>query len=314
MSIRKFCDYCGTELKENADFCGYCGKQIESVENNVSTNESYYQQQQPAQQFNSAPAEPAYTTPPAYTAPPRVDIPPVAPPPKKSNKGVIAAIIVGVLIILAAIGYTAEYILNNSDSESDNSNEKTEVTQTPVEEPEETDEPTQKPTEKPKKTTVYEKGTFDDTTYKSDFIGVKYTAPSGWTISSQSDLDSLIEEEDDVTTYELHTQESTTGSNVILAVEKLPYSSLSTDFYLSNLKTNFENSADLDVTDITETGTTKIAGEDYETLKIVSNVNNVSLTQYLYVRKVEGYMVVFTLTQSPYAEASTDILDSFKKY
>ena len=110
----------------------------------------------------------------------------------------------------------------------------------------------------PEEEKVYVKGTFTDTTYESEFIGIRYNAPEGWALATESELAQLPQ--DNVTTWEMESVNSADGSNILIAAEKLPLTNITVDMYINSLKNTLSESVGISVDEIRDNGTYTIAG------------------------------------------------------
>lgn len=296
-----FCKNCGSPVTNEAEFCRNCGTKV-----NVSSNQGYqdagyqnvqgYQNAgyQPQQEYQNSgyQTQQGYVDGAGYYQSPGGYQPPVPPPQsKKSNAGLIvgvAAVIVFVVIVIACsignflAGDNGIVVDNGVINSQQQGGEQAETDAPPA---------TQEVEEENKE---YQKGTFTDTTYESEFIGVRYQAPSGWSISSESELSSMPL--DPVTTWELQTTSSIDGSNVVIAVEELPSKYITTNLYLNSLKSRLKSDMSLSDDAIKKGGSATIAGKSYETLSYSSTTNGVAYTQTFYVRKVEDRMIAFMVT------------------
>lgn len=153
--------------------------------------------------------------------------------------------------------------------------------------------------------TNFEKGTLTVNGYTNESIGLKFTAPTDMIMSTQEELDTLIESagqqilgEDAVAYAQLTTiydmmAKDIDGNNVMLCAEKVA-SSVDIDSYLEALQTGLE-SVGLGYTfgDVT-TGT--LAGCEYTRLDAEVNNQGVKMTQTYLVRRVGDRMIALSFT------------------
>lgn len=286
----KFCTNCGSKITAEAEFCGNCGaKQIETeVEfKDRGTISMFDENSNLSGSENSSNGEMLNNV--MYGQPTQT-------PPKKKNTGLIIGIVAAVLLVLAFIGMTAEKSLQNAGYGDDKSSVV------------ETDDYTISTDSDDEK--EYVKGTFTDTTYVSDFIGIKYTAPDGWVLATESDLAQMPT--DPKTTWEMQAVSGIDGSNVIVAVEKLPTENFSESMYISSLKNTLKNNTQITVSDIQENGTKMIAGKEYHVLTYTASQSGVNYTQTFYLRKINAHMVALTVTSLSTSE--DEILSNFTAY
>ncbi len=320
----RFCRNCGSQIVEGAEFCRVCGTKVDITPNGEYQQQGYQQQgyQQQGYQDNGYQTQQAYRNVGYQTqqeSPQGTDHYPYAGEyqspamPKqtqKSNAGLIigvAAVIVFVVVMLAvAFGMFSS---NNNDGVA-SSDSVTSRQQGQAESQENDPVVEEEPVEAEEESQTYVKGTFTDSTYESKFIGVRYTTPHGWVNGSESDLATMPQ--DDVTMWELQTRSTIDGSNVLIAVEKLPSEYITMNIYVNSLKSGLKNEMDIADSDIKTGGTGTIAGKSYDTLSYTSTSEGVTYTQTFYLRKVGGYMVAFTVTTPDGNEQ--EILKNFVKY
>ncbi len=286
MADIKFCGNCGAKLIENADFCSNCGNKVEvgQHENNENSEENVYW---------SLPTEDTFGKAINKTNNSKRST--------KFNIGlIIAGIVAAVLVVMAFIGMVVEKTLQNTPK-----NETENIT---TESEEEIDVNSYFDDEENEK--EYEKGILTDTSYESEFVGVKYTAPDGWVLASESELAELPT--DEKTTWEMQAFSSLDGSNIVLATEKLPMKNMTLSMYITFLTNSLKNNDQLTVSDIKEYGTMIIAGEEYHILSYTAIQNGISLTQTFYLRKINTYMIAITVTSA--GTPNEDILSGFEKY
>lgn len=286
----RFCTNCGSKLTTDAEFCGNCGaKQIETeVEFKDRGTISMFDQNNNSSAFeNSSNSDMLNNT--IYGQQMQA-------PPKKKKTGLIIGIVAAVLLVLAFIGMTAEKSLQNEGYGSDNSG----IVST-------NDESFSNDNEEERE---YEKGTFTETTYTSDFIGIKFTAPDDWVLASESELSQMPT--DPKTTWEMQAISGIDGSNVIVAVEKLPTKNFSESMYISSLKNTLKNNTQITVSDIQENGTKTIAGKEYQVLTYKASQSGVDYTQTFYLRKINAHIVALTVTSLTTSE--DEILSNFTAY
>ncbi len=320
-----FCRNCGSQIVEGAGFCRACGTKVNATTNDEYRQPEYQPQgyQQQGYQDNGYQTQQAYQNvgyqvqqePPqgagyhpyagAYQAP-------VMPTqPQKSNAGLIigvAAVIVFVVVMLAvAFGMFSS---NQEDDGVASSNMVVSQQQGQAESQENAPAVEEEPAEVEEESQTYVKGTFTDSTYESKFIGVRYTTPVGWVNGSESELATMPQ--DNATTWELQTKSSIDGSNVLIAVEKLPSEYITMDIYINSLKNGLKSEMDIADSDIQTGGSGVIAGKSYDTISYSGTSEGVSYKQTFYLRKVGGYMVAFTVTTADGKEQ--EILKNFVKY
>lgn len=310
MADVKFCGNCGAKLMENADFCGNCGNKVEINQANEDMESTVSIFDKPEVKSDNENKEND-----AYWALPTEDnlsnivnsnsynstqLQP-QPQPQKSKTGLIVGIVAAVLLVLAIIGMTAEKTLQNADKRKANDIDIPQIE-------EEVDYSSFLDEEEEEK--EYEKGTLTSTSYESEFIGIKYTAPDGWVLASETELSEMPT--DARTTWEMQALSSLDGSNVIVAAEKLPTKNMTESMYINSLTNNLKNNTQITVTDIKEDGSTNIAGEKYKILTYTGTQDGISYTQTFYIRKINTHMIALAVAST--GTPNEEILSGFTKY
>lgn len=305
MADVKFCGNCGAKLMENADFCGNCGNKVEITQTSEEMESTVSIFDKPEVHSNNENKENStYWALPtednlsnvsnnnAYNATQHQS--------QKTKTGLIVGIVAAVLLVLAIIGMTAEKTLQNAEKRKTGN-----ITQT-----EEKVDYSSYLDDEEEEEKEYEKGTLTATSYESEFIGVKYTAPDGWALASEAELSKMPT--DVKTTWEMQAFSSLDGSNVMIAAEKLPTSNMTESMYISSLINTLKNNTMITATNIKEDGSTIIAGEEYKILTYTGTQNGISYTQTFYLRKINTHMIAVTITST--GTSNEDILSSFVKY
>lgn len=225
---------------------------------------------------------------------------------KKTNKWRIIGIVAAVLLVPNIIGMTVENLLQNT-SDSDN---KTSITETENDIDYNSHFDEEKEDEQKEDEKEYKKGTFTATTYESEFIGIRYTAPDGWALATESELQQIPSNAS--TTTEMQTLNSLDGSNIMILVEKMSTSNFTMDMYIYSLKSSLQSNGQVTITDIKEDGTYLIAGEEYNVLSYTASQDGVSYSQTVYLRKINSHMIVITVTSA--SADNEELLSNFVKY
>ncbi len=156
------------------------------------------------------------------------------------------------------------------------------------------------------------RGTVTDKVYKNESLGITFTAPAGWTFYTDDQLAELMNITKDVfKDSELFDSESiassidfmaidtATSNNVNLAVENLKRTAstkITVEEYLEKAKKQINEQMEGMTFTFSDGGKSTLGGNEYTVLKANCTFNGVSLTQYLYIRKVGNYMITITAT------------------
>lgn len=307
----RFCSNCGEKLIDNAAFCGNCGTKQniaampEFNEHNKGTisifddNHTYSNDEDIA--------ENSYDELPSNDPQNIANVQENVQPQKKKNTGLIIGIVAAVLLVFAFIGSVAEKTLQGTDKKSDIEIPKiNDIAMPKIDSDDIFDEKKDEKEEEKE----YTKGILTASSYESEFIGVRYTLPSGWALASESELLQISNASN--VYWEMQAFNSLDGSNVIVGVEKLPTKNITESMYMNSFKNSLQNNSQITVTDIKEDGTCTIAGKEYKVISYTVVQNGMSCTQSFCYRKINTYIVAFAVTSI--GTNKSEILSSFVKY
>lgn len=153
---------------------------------------------------------------------------------------------------------------------------------------------------------AYKKGNLTSTTYESEFIGIKYTAPDGWVLKSADEFTSTNVEMESLNMI---------GAHIMVYAEKLPTNNVSEQVYLDITKEQMEKDSGVNATVLDDEKIKIIAGEIYRAL--VSEVEVVDQNRKVYqsfcFRKIGDYMISIAVTDTS-LETHDEIFSHFTKY
>ena len=204
------CRNCGAQMVDETGLCRNCGMR-QDVNQGYQMNNQGYQGNQGFQ--NGANYAQGNSTQWVGQYPPNVsqNIPT---PAKKNNNGLIIGLLIAaaiIIVILAIVGVssmrppqppTGNFGPPPMQSGAINSGGTGSST------PAETSAPASDVQ------VEYAPGIISGSTYESEFIGIKYTKPAGWTFESDAELEDMS---DDTTTWEMSSQSIAEGCNVSVA-------------------------------------------------------------------------------------------------
>ena len=167
----------------------------------------------------------------------------------------------------------------------------------------------------------YKEGVLTETSYKSEFIGIKFTVPDGWALKTKDEILELNTYE--TTTWEMMAVSLSDGSNVMLGVEKLPTKNISETAYIDVIKSKLKDTIVNEVNDREQVKVSDIIVKEENDIKMIANknyyvfaytmmVNGTNVTQTYYLRKIDNYMVILAVT--PTTISNNEILSYFKDY
>lgn len=172
----------------------------------------------------------------------------------------------------------------------------------------------------------YIPGTLTDSSWSSESLGLQFIAPESMVMTTQEELEALMEISTDMyagsydeqvinyakvnTIYEMMAMDLS-GNNVIITAEKLPLSNMTTQQYVTALKTNMQNIG-FDIT-FSDTYSSEICGTEYLAMDGVLSSSGATVQQFYFIRKVEDRMVSIAVTAVT-EDALDTILDGFAAY
>lgn len=177
--------------------------------------------------------------------------------------------------------------------------------------------------------TEYTPGTFTETGYETKFLGFRFTTPEGFVLSSAEELSQLmgitmdtLNESGDITEvqkkyaeltsiYELMVSDSIGGANINIVLEK---TSVPLNSYIEIVKEQLTEVSVMTV-NINSEEEVEFAGETYTKLAADVEANGVAMYQDYYIRKVNGYVMMMTVTWADGFEAEKDaMINGFAAY
>lgn len=174
----------------------------------------------------------------------------------------------------------------------------------------------------------YEKGVLTEDGFESKYIGLRFTTPDGFIMATQEEINSAMEaggqlmdmDTDSIdyakltTAYEMMAAAPLGSPNVIVMVEKLSLSGMTTQQYFDALKTQLDATA-IDYTFGEGADSVEVAGQSYERIIATASVSGQTLSQSYMMRKNGDRMIGIIATYQPETEADLEALMSgFAKY
>lgn len=190
------------------------------------------------------------------------------------------------------------------------------------------DEATEEPAEEA--SSDYTKGTSTETSYESEWIGIRFTAPEGATMMTEEELnemmgisqDMLSEDFNDLqlkiaemnTVQEMMCTAADGIPNVTIAAEKIQ-SNMTLEEYMEMLKSTLEQVTSMAYTvELTDEVVT-IGGKDFTKLSAVAEVDGATLNQDFFAMIQGDRAVSITLTYAEgFEDAADEMLNSFEAY
>ena len=156
-------------------------------------------------------------------------------------------------------------------------------------------------------------GTVENNVYTSEFTGITFTAPSGWTYLSEDEIAELMNTTADVFTddkfaeavkdldnfTDMMVTDPQTGTNVNVLYENLVLSGnskITEEEYLDVSIEQMKNAMAGISVELVGSEDATLSGANYLRAELKTTASGISMSQYLYMRKVSNYMVVVTVT------------------
>ena len=273
------CPICNNPVEDNAAFCPNCGTQFAAPQQPAQP-----QYQQPQSQTNYS--QPPYNQQP-YGQPPMQFQPPV--PPKKNNTGLIIAIVVIAVFVLAGIGFAAEKIFQ-SQGYGANTTLNDFYGDDNIEFDDEDDYDT--------KHTEYTKGTFDGTTYINEWANLKMDLPTNFSDGDDSMYSASTNE---VTECGMYFISTTDPEFIYICFEDISaVDNISENKYLDAALSSLKD-AGLDTVDTSDSYVKHIvAGQTFTRGKSTITENSIDFYMSVYVKIIDDHAVVITSASSSF--------------
>jgi len=166
----------------------------------------------------------------------------------------------------------------------------------------------------------YKKGVLTETSFESEFIGIRFILPEGFVMATAEDIDEMmgigaeiagldqktVDYANLTTVYEMMASSPTGSPNVIVLAEKLVLRGITEDQYIKTLKEQLLSLSAMDYSFDDEITSVNIAGKEYKKLTVSANANGVDIMQNYIIRKADNRMVGFITT---YTDDNTEALD-----
>lgn len=183
----------------------------------------------------------------------------------------------------------------------------------------------------------YSKGTLTDTGFESEWMGIRFSAPEGYVVATQEELDNFISMGQDyveaayeengkkvidytelTTVYELMTylpDANNLGAgdpNLSLAAEK---TTLSTDKYMEALQSQMETLFSGVPITWGDTVSAKVGGLDCDRYTATMDYGVAKMNQSYYITKKDNRVIYFIVSYTPEHEGDVDtLMNAFEPY
>lgn len=170
----------------------------------------------------------------------------------------------------------------------------------------------------------YVRGEITETTYESEWIGLRYELPSGFTMSSEEDMDAILQaggeiiyedKADDIVdyakmvmVYEMMAQDRY-GDVITLFVEKTQFD---IDTYVAAIKMQMGNVDEMDIR-MDDGETVEIGGVEFEKYSLTLGYGGMEVKEDYYLKKKDDRMICMLIGYSD-DEAAERIMSGFSPY
>lgn len=268
--MNKQCKTCGSNVPSDAKFCQGCGGS-DFIINNIISNQPTYNQNQ----YNEQPPVNQTWQPPVPQN-----------QPKKKKSGLIIGIVAAVLIVLAGIGFIAEKAFQDQGYGDNNADYNFNIDES-------NDESNNSLEETPEKL-YYSKGTFDGSVYVNEWADIKFALPEGF---SNADSATYSSAENSNTECGMYFMADDKMGLIYICYEKLPtFPVYDEEEYLDSAMKSLKNISGITYNKIPNTySTATIGGYAYAKAECEFNNGNGDFCNTFYVRKLDNYMICISV-------------------
>jgi len=154
-------------------------------------------------------------------------------------------------------------------------------------------------------------GVWNDKVYTNDLIGLKFNLPTGWTISTDEEIEQLNSQlEGQKGNYYMCAIHQITGNNINIYGEEVE-EEMTEDKYINQLKEELTKINELNYT-IGEESKQEVAGKEYETLESSISMYGVEISQKYYVKKINNYIISIIVTSTEGEDKINEIVKNFE--
>ena len=158
----------------------------------------------------------------------------------------------------------------------------------------------------------YKRGKVTESSYESEFLGLKFNVPEGWQIVSEEEL--LHMDMPEGTACELQAYSAEEESNIVIIFEKLPAETITPDIYINSIVSSNQNASGVEISDVKSDEKIDIAGQQYNVLSYTILQENNTYYQRYFIRQIGDYMAVISASARTADAIDNNILSNFVKY
>lgn len=158
----------------------------------------------------------------------------------------------------------------------------------------------------------YKRGKVTESSYESEFLGLKFNVPEGWQNVSEEEL--LHMDMPEGTACELQAYSAEEESNIVIIFEKLPAETITPDIYINSIVSSNQNAPGFEISDVKSDEKIDIAGQQYNVLSYTILQENKTYYQRYFIRQIGDYMAVISASARTADAIDNNILSNFVKY
>ena len=152
---------------------------------------------------------------------------------------------------------------------------------------------------------------WNDKVYTNDLMGLKFNLPTGWTISTDEEIEQLNSQlEGQKGNYYMCAIHQITGNNINIYGEEVE-ESITEDKYIEQLKEELAKINEINYT-IGEKSKQEVAGKEYDTLELSISMYGVEISQKYYVKKINNYIISIIVTSTEGEDKINEIVKNFE--
>ncbi len=177
----------------------------------------------------------------------------------------------------------------------------------------------------------YMKGTTSESGWESEYLGLRYTAPEGMTMSTDEELNQMMGLGEDIlsedfselqleyakmnSVYEMMSVDELGTTNVVLTSEKLPSSGMDANAYVDAVRQGLSSVSEIQYTISEEVEAVPVGGIDFVKVACNANYSGVSMYQDYYIAIINDRAVSIALTYiDETADMAQQVINSFEAY
>ena len=232
----------------------------------------------------------------------------------KNNSKIIIALVAVIVILAGVLVFIITQKSNDDDKDSNSTSASDTVINETTAEPSDNTEQTTEEITSENSDVEFSLGEIDGNVYTNKYFDLTFTKNKSWYYYTKSEIANLMNVTVDVlelpvdeifnssaTVIDMVVTDLSTTDNINIGYQNLNTLNLGEmseeDYYVAT-KAQLEQISTMKVVFDDDTGYVKLGNNDYYRCSCLTQTGNVSMTQYLYFRNVNGYMITITVSLS----------------